>query len=178
MEWLSPEVADHLQLFTLPLEIIGLLLATIEVRFAALTQWLNVRLVGLHDAVVRSDLKWRREHPRLASITVWKRFHVPMPAWLHFTMLALVVVALLGALTLRGLESWPAFDGSAVPRQLFDRFAWWVYIPILVAAILMTASIRFVVSFARDRAVGTLGLVVAGLGVLGEAYQFTVGLVA
>lgn len=176
MAWLSPEIADRLQFVTLPLEVIGLLLAAIEVRFASLTRWLNLRLVGLHDAVVRSDLGWREAHPRLARMTVWERFHVPMPAVLHVMMVALVVLAVVGALVLRGIEAMPALSDLETPRLIFDRFAMWLYLPVLGATAVVTASIRFVVSFAKDRAVGTLGLVIAGFGVLGEVYQFAVAM--
>lgn len=177
MEWLSPELASRLQLITLPLEIVGLMLATIEVRFAALTQWLNVRLVAAHDTVVRSDARWRSAHPGLARMTVWERFHVPMPAWLHITMLVLVAVAVVGALVIRAIDTVPSLAAvHDASRQLLNDAIYWVYLPLLAGAAMLTMSIRFVVSFAKDRAVGTLGIVVAGFGLLGEVYQFVVAL--
>ncbi len=177
MHWLSPDVANTLQLVTLPLEVIGLTLATIEVRFPTLTQWLNLRLVAAHEAVERSDERWRGTYPRIAAMVVAKRFHVPVPGWFHWTMVTLIAVAMLGAVAITVLRFLPELsDIREAMRGLLESFMWWFYMPVAIGAAMVALAIRFIVRFAKDRAVGTLGIVVASLGVAGEAYQFAVAL--
>lgn len=175
MDWLSAELANRLQLITLPLELIGLLLATVEVRFPRLTRRLNVRLVAANRAVERSDTRWRANHPRMANLLVHRRYHLPTPGWLQWTVLCLLLLALIGATGLVILDKSPSLEGLRQDmRELLFAFIAWIYIPVTIAALLSMAAIRFIVRFARDRAVGTLGILIAGLGVTGEVYQFLV----
>lgn len=175
MEWLSVEVANRLQIVTLPLELCGLALALIEVRFKALTGRINAWLMGVNARIEESDDRFRREHPRLARLIVYERMHVPSPAWMHLLLLTLIAIALLGLAIVAVLEFVPALaDAHETGRALVDLFLTDVYLPAMLGALGLVLVNRFVVRFAEDRAVGTLGIVIAGLGVAGEVYQFAV----
>lgn len=63
-------------------------------------------------------------------------------------------------------------DLVVVALPLADIALWVLPVIVFIMAVWVSAT------WIEDRAVGTMGIVVASLGVLGEAYQFTVQLVA
>ncbi|MCZ6656507.1 MAG: hypothetical protein O7C67_04370 [Gammaproteobacteria bacterium] len=52
-------------------------------------------------------------------------------------------------------------------------FFYIVLLPIAGLASIVLGIMFFAVKFVTNRAVGTLGIIIAGFGVLGEAYQLT-----
>lgn len=122
-------MATTLQYYTFPLELIGLTLATIEVRFPRtakrLAKYINKR-------GPRKEL----------LIGLW----IPV---------AIVLVLLV------------TFNESVV-RSLLPG----VVLTFVLAAVYTISS-----NWVNGREVGTLGIIIAGFGVLGEAYQFTTQLV-
>jgi len=47
----------------------------------------------------------------------------------------------------------------------------WIYFPGFAVTATILLMLIFAVRFVEDRAVGTMGIIIASLGVLGEAYQ-------
>ncbi len=61
----------------------------------------------------------------------------------------------------------------SVLRDLYISFFYVVLLPIAGLASVVLGITFFAVKFVTNRAVGTLGIIIAGFGVLGEAYQLT-----
>lgn len=145
----DPEIAAELQFYTLPLEVVGLSLALIEVRFPGLAARIHASLV--HDRSVLSEaIEYGFVKTLKESRLMW------------------VTVAIYGLLVgLTGLvEGW--FAG------VIFLLAGVALIPIL--AFLLRVQYQgwsFITSWVPDRSVGTIGVLIAALGVTGEAYQLT-----
>ena len=206
MSFFSNEVASTLQYVTFPLEFVGLVLATIEVRFPSLAvriatsmDDLTIRLRSVDDAGQRDRNAAKQlwdEGQRIAAArryfaddysgTSMTEFFEPiMPV---FRVLGPVFrmtfrVAFFGLICLLLMDfvlDNPALDvvwsilgvvltflGYLLLMAVLVFFAW---------LILLMASF-FSTSFVEGRAVGTLGIIIAGCGLLGEAYQFTTQMV-
>lgn len=163
-------VAARLQYVTFPLEAIGLTLALIELRYPRAAAWLTRRIERL--ATPMDALRQGGEADQGA-------LERSLEALLSRLLTAGFVV-LTGVYFLRGLhglvaghEDW----GWAV--GLFVEFLV-VAITMIVVLVLLGLAAWFLVvggsdfanRFVAGRAIGTLGLLIAGLGLLGEAYQF------
>ncbi len=141
MAFFSNEIAYTLQYFTFPLEIIGLTMASIEVRYPDKAVLIS-RIVSFQD-----------KNTTLESFT---------DRWMNPSEFGSFRYKIIGLLILVAISM---AVSSTITLGLF----------ILAFAIFF--MIRLTNRWVPDRAVGTLGIVIAGLGVLGEAYQFTTQLV-
>ena len=150
MEFFNNEIASILQYYTFPLEVVGLTLAAIEVRFPGTAELITNRV---------SD--WR-------SLTSSKIEH-------PLRFLLIVAVILIPPVFFRGLftEEFSQSNWMSISFQAYVFIgAFLICVPIVLAPLLLIAQ-----TFVKGRTVGTLGIVIAGFGVLGEAYQFTTQLV-
>lgn len=131
------EFAVILQYFTFPLEVVGLSLAALEVRFPK-----RARLVA-------KALKFQDERTTIESyIHRWKS----STAYTSFRYKVILLVVLI------------LISLVVVP---------FITLLILISGITIFLMIRLTNRWVPERAVGTLGIIIAGFGVLGEGYQFT-----
>lgn len=180
MQLLSSDLASALQYVSLPLELIGLSLATIEVRFPIMTARINAYLEKQVEnwGVARSAIKKR--HPLTYKLHGGdSRLHIPMPALLYHTLTALIAVIALAAilfLSARAMHQFGLIDQIELDLvgSIYDVFFLWVYLPISSLAIIALSVTFIAVRFVANRAVGTLGIIIASVGVLGEGYQLLV----
>lgn len=131
------EIADTLQYFTLPIEMLGLFLASIEVRFPS-----TAKRIG--DSMHRQwQLVSKRTNREVSATYLW--------------LVSLLILPLLFALETAGL-----FTANLPTTAKVGIFLFFIALAANVTAL------RFV----PGREVGTIGIVIAGVGVLGEGYQF------
>ena len=165
----SETIAAYLQYVTFPLELIGLSLALIEVRFpevaANLTRQierLSVPMQELRSGQSGSESLIERSLGALLSRLIKTGFYI---------LTAIYSINLIYQLFSREPEpGWLA-------GMLFSYVIW--AITMTVSLVLLGLAIFFLVvggsEFARrfvaGRAIGTLGILIAGLGLLGELYQ-------
>ena len=161
-------VASRLQYLTFPLEVCGIALALIELRFpetaAKLTQHIERFATPLDPAKAVEG-----ESPIEASLAVF------LPRLLRagtYALTAVYALRLLYGLITR----WP--DTGWLPGFLLGYVIWSVIVVVLLIVLgiitffMVVGGSAFVQRFVAGRAVGTLGLLIAGLGLLGELYQF------
>jgi len=171
---LDVEFANSLSFFTFPCEVVGLALATLEVRFPAraeqLSAWIKghwVTLVldfGSVDTVRLFFGIRRTDEPR--EITPWVRAH-PAQALALFWLGAVATFmagAIVGGLT-DANRTFADFD-------FYRAFA--VSLGVSTLCLGAAGALWFSVSFVRGREVGSLGILIAAFAVLGEGYQFLV----
>jgi len=141
MEFFSNDFAYTLQYFTFPLEVIGLTLAAIEVRYPDGARVIT-RVVAFQD-----------KYTTLESFTDrWKNSSEFMTfRYKIITLLILVAISMAASLL--------------------------ITLSLIIISIIVFFMIRLTNRWVPDRAVGTLGIIIAGFGILGEAYQFTTQLV-
>ncbi len=160
-------VAARLQYVTFPLELIGLTLALIEVRFPKAAAYLTRQIERLSMPI--EDLRSGND------ATVGKSLE---------TLLSRILKAGFGILTVIYLVK----IVYGLLSSGFDlKWLTGVFIGYLVFAIIMTVALviigltmfflvvggsDFARRFVAGRAIGTLGILIAGLGLLGELYQF------
>ena len=149
MEFFSNEMANTLQYFTFPMEVVGLTLAAIEVRFPGTAELLADRVSDW-----RSLMGGKIEHPL--------RFLL-IAAAIFVTTVSFGILQKDMSLNIWLLYSFQSFI-------YVTSFV--ICLPIVLAPLLLIAQ-----KFVEGRTVGTLGIIIAGFGVLGEAYQFTTQLV-
>lgn len=169
-------IAARLQYVTFPLELIGLALALIEVRFPTTAAWLT-RQIGrlaspieaLRSGQSGSDSVMERSLAVMLSRMIRAGFYV-----LTAIYLARLVYRLLA-------------DGAHAAAMLGLLVSYVVSaIVMTVALVLVGLTVFFIVvggsdfaqRFVAGRAIGTLGILIAGLGLLGELYQFLTQLLA
>jgi len=158
-------VAARLQYVTFPLELVGFSLALIEVRFPKAAAYLT------------------RHVERLATpMRDFSGDHVTMERSLEAFLsrllkagLTLFVLAYLAQLGYRmAMADWHWTPGFA---ELLSFLIVGVVLTIVLALLglvtffLVTGSSEFARRFVAGRAIGTLGILIAGLGLLGELYQ-------
>ena len=141
MEIFSNEVASTLQYFTLPLEVIGLTLAAIEVRFPSLAS----RIAGY---IVTAVEKGERDGADLKRIVSKK----------ELVMTAIGVSILVFAVITSGYPNAVVYGSCTF---------------VAVISLSYIAAVKWI----PGKTVGTLGIIIAAFGVLGEAYQLTTQLV-
>jgi hypothetical protein len=194
----SAEISNTLQLFTFPLEVIGLSLAAIEVRFPMLAARMGEFMLRDYEkALVNFSLKTflgNFFHPisksnRLGNSLpahylpildklVWLMYIVVIFAVFYFSLYPLYTIGHTDpALT----EYHEFLLVEILPKMLPDSsfrmigIVFLVFSPLLVALLLpllMMSLYRFLNHWVPGRTVGTLGIFIAGFGVLGESYQF------
>jgi len=177
---LNAEIAATLQYITLPLELIGLTLATIEVRFAALTARINRWLEAQVDNWIAAKQQLKIEHPWLYKLHGGDtRAHIPAPMWIYWVLSVTLVGIFVAAVVV--LSSRLAAELGWIAQNVHESIdAFYVllvlgfFVPVAFIATLLLGMTLIAVRFVSNRAVGTLGIIIAGLGVLGEIYQFAV----
>ena len=154
MEFFSNEIASTLQYFTFPLEVIGLTLAAIEVRFPKLA-------ARMHQYLVQDQQEIQKQFDYGFLKTLKTSYLVQIT----------LILYLLAVLTF-------AYFEDNLIGGLVLAVAPLILIPFLsFGSTLMLRAYIFLTNWVPERSVGTLGLIVAGFGILGEAYQFTTQLV-
>ena len=162
MEFFNNETATLLQYFSFPLEVVGFSLAMIEIRFPALA----LSIIGFMNSY--------SEDSELVSVKVkWDK--TLFRGFLLSTVLGAVMLFL--AFVPRALGVFLGDDEGILLLALVGSFLVYGAVYILVIILLMRGLITMANRWVEGRAIGTLGLTIAGFGVLGEAYQFTVQLV-
>ena len=154
MEFFSNEIASTLQYFTFPLEVIGLTLAAIEVRFPKLA-------ARMHQYLVQDQQEIQKQFDYGFLKTLKTSYLVQITLILY--LLAVLTFAYFEDNLIGGL-------GFAVAPLILIPF-------LSFGSTLMLRAYIFLTNWVPERSVGTLGLIVAGFGILGEAYQFTTQLV-
>ncbi len=171
----SEALAARLQYVTFPLELTGLTLALIEVRFPKVAAYftrqierLSVPMQELRSGQSGSDSTMERSLGALLSRMLKTGFYI---------LTAIYGAKLIYQLLTLGPE----------PGWLVGMFFGYVISGIImtVALVVIGVTIFFLVvggsDFARrfvaGRAIGTLGILIAGLGLLGELYQLLTQLV-
>ena len=162
-------IAAYLQYVTFPLELIGLSLALIEVRFpevaANLTRQierLSVPMQQLRTGQSGSESLIERSLGALLSRLIKTGFYI---------LTAIYSVKLIYQLFSRAAElDWLV--------GILISYVIWAIIMIvalvllgLVMFFLVVGGSEFARRFVAGRAIGTLGILIAGLGLLGELYQ-------
>ena len=164
MEFFSNEISNTLQMFTFPMEVVGLTLAAIEVRFAEFAAKIHVYMEYFLDRQEKGLSKGFREG--LVEDLIDPDEIEEGARTRYYTLL---IIMLLMLLVLLGQVTWNLFVGEykdfLVVTGLGFSAVFLVY--------LILQFTRFIVRWVPDRSVGTLGIIIAGFGVLGEAYQFT-----
>ena len=170
MEIFSNEIAATLQYFTFPMEVVGLTLATIEVRFPEVAGRLNGYLL--------KDLELSGS--QLKDFAKGKKWFEPPPNS-PFTEKQHKWLTISGYVFLFGCMVF-------FIAHLFESGLYMLALRVFVAPFIAVAGTallvilffpvyRFINHWVPGRTVGTLGILIAGFGVLGEAYQFTTQLV-
>ena len=163
-------LAARLQYLTLPLELIGLTLALIEIRFPKAADYLTRRIerLAMPMAAMRAGDSGAESLMERSLGTLLRR----------------VLNAGLGLLTLFYLV-----QGIYTLAVRWPDLGWLIgfLIGCLITAIVLSITLvlvgvaafflvvggtDFAKRFVAGRAIGTLGILIAGLGLLGEVYQF------
>lgn len=165
----SEVLAARLQYVTFPLELIGLALALIEVRFPEAAKFLTRQIERLSAPMQSlrsdrsdSDSTMERSLGALLSRMIKAGFYV--------------LTALYGGtLVYRLLTTEP--EAGWLIEMLFGYVVSGVTLTVALVVIgvtiffLVVGGSDFARRFVAGRAIGTLGILIAGLGLLGELYQ-------
>ncbi len=154
MDFFNETWAARIQYFTLPLEVVGFTLTSIEVLFPELAD----RIERLVDKLGKSSNSF---HDKL-------RRYYGKPAEMALPVFPLILLTLM---------VYPFFSRW---WGMYPQFKTAIYMFIVFGALYLTYWISFFLGKLIDvlnkvtsgRALGTLGLVLAFLGLLGEAYQY------
>ena len=183
MEFFSDNVAFTLQYFTFPLELIGLTLATIEVRYPgkarAIAQYITDRVTSAQ----LDEQAFAISHPRIWKLMLMDNsdlgFSIPIRLQLiglGFSGIFFLGIISMGILSMAHGEKLIATDLYLMVGNL--AFGGGIVLGFILPLLMSAYGVLFFVDrFVEGRAVGTLGIILAGFGVLGEAYQFTTQLV-
>jgi hypothetical protein len=145
----SNEISNTLQMFTFPMEVIGLTLAAIEVRFPVIAAKIQL---SIEDD--KSQTTAELERGIIRTIKTSRILHVVL---LMYFLWAVFI----------------GYSTGKIAGGLFLAAAPIILIPFLYLIIwLSVKGSTFLLNWVPDRSVGTLGIIIAGFGVLGEAYQF------
>ena len=198
MEIFSNEVAYSLQYFTFPLEVIGLSLAAIEVRFPTTARNIAEYLDRLAEPYRQAEsertglwekvkLCWQTRKPLRLFVAWWRWFHqyymrktlVGGIAIYLFITIGFILLLMVGAFLAKNMFGidWPVRLILWSPVLDYVGIVWSLGISVYILLFSITGASAFTQRFVEGRAVGTLGIIIAGFGVLGEAYQFTTQLV-
>ncbi len=162
-------IAAYLQYVTFPLELIGLSLALIEVRFPKVAAYLtrqierlSVPMQELRSGQSGGESLIERSLGVLLSRLIKTGFYI---------LTAIYGVKLIYQL----LSSEPALDW--LTGMLFSYVIWAIIMTVALVVLglavffLVVGGSEFARRFVAGRAIGTLGILIAGLGLLGELYQ-------
>lgn len=142
MDFFSNEFASTLQYFTFPLEVVGLTLAAIELRYPAQARIIT-RVVAFQD-----------RNTTIESFTNRWRNSSDFPTFRYRIGLLVVLLAISTIVALS------------------------ITLSLIIFSTVVFLMIRLTNRWVPDRAVGTLGIIIASVGVLGDGYQFTAQLMS
>ena len=198
MALFSNEISNTFQYFTFPMEVVGLTLALIEVRFPRVAEGIvnaiNLQMQRQRDSYrIIAETKLGRTSERLESTVNnllvaaagllskkaanWLRQdyekrqanRMALPTWMRwFFWIWILALSLLIA---AGVS-----DNMLIGNSLYITMIVVVFVSLYVVEA-GYSTILLADRWVPGRAVGTLGIIIAGFGVLGEAYQFTTQLV-
>jgi hypothetical protein len=170
MDLFNDSIATQLQYFTLPLELLGITLAYIELRLpktaARITRWIErmaTPIESLRES--QADAEATIERSLVAFLTRLIRFGV-------FVVAGVFLIRLFLRLANTG------FSGSLLLAWAINVTVSVIVTIVALVVIGVTAYFfvvggsDFVKRFVAGRAIGTLGIVLASFGLLGEFYQF------
>jgi hypothetical protein len=174
------EMSNVLQMYTFPLEVVGLTLAAIEVRFPERAK----RLAGLLEDIYShfaglETKKWHRNKPRpmdanpFRYVLLLTRYYLSPHSWAD-VWIGVAFAVVFGAMI--GLTIYSPNDALSLTWLSVQFWTTFISISFLFILVLFWSThklAKITLNFVEGRAVGTLGIIIAGLGVLGEAYQFT-----
>ena len=176
MEYFFNEaVAARLQYLTFPLELIGLTLALIEIRFPKAAEYLTrqIERLAMPMETMRSGEVGAESLMQRSLGTLLKRvLNTGIGLWTLFYLLQ----GIYGLFT-----RWPEFGwliGFGI-GYLISTIALTVTLVAIgiTTYFVVVGGTDFAQRFVAGRAIGTLGILIAGLGLLGELYQLITQLV-
>ena len=172
MDFFNPSTAATLQYISFPLEVIGLTLALIEVRFPTTA----ARMTRTVERLAQPVDELRHGRPTGAGEMEIER----ALGTLLQRVLTVGFVVLFGYFAIRTLVD--AMTGALAADWLVGTFITLIVTSIITAVGLTLFSVivyftviggsDFARRFVAGRAIGTLGILIAGCGVLLEGYQF------
>ena len=165
-------IAARLQYLTFPLELAGIALALIELRFPALADYLTrqIERLAMPMSAARREVDDDTSALEHSLGTFLSRL---LQAGFYAITLFYVVMAVVGV-TVRGFDAdW--FFGFAIGyvMSVIGLTVLLVTLGVMTFFIVVGGS-DFAQRFVAGRAIGTLGILIAGLGLLGELYQLLV----
>ena len=159
------EIINNLQYITFPLELVGFTLAFIEIRSPALSQRLGQSLMWLAPKSVNL-VKSNNPDFALSPRRLWLNTRV-YPylglASLYLTLSALIFIWASGAYEDTAFMGVFSFMNHWSVKAFSIIGILWIVVPVFLA---------FAVSLFPGRELGTTGLLLAFLGLMGEAVQF------
>lgn len=167
--------AARLQYVTFPLELIGITLALIEVRFPRAAAYLTGQIERLSMPIqemrageVGAESLMERSLATLLSRVVKAGLYV---------LTAIYVVQLIYLAVVRWPEmGWLVGFGAGFLVTVIAATVALIILGLTLFFLVVGGS-DFAQRFVAGRAIGTLGILIAGLGLLGELYQFLTQLV-
>lgn len=171
MEYFFNEaLAARLQFITLPLEIIGLSLALIEIRFPRTAAYLTrqIERLSMPMEAMRAGESGADSLMERSLGTLLRRI---LNAGLGLLTLTFLVQGIYGLFT-----RWPELGWLI--GFLIDYVITAITLTITLVLLgittffLVVGGTDFARRFVAGRAIGTLGILIAGIGLLGEVYQF------
>lgn len=176
MAFFDSAVAAQLQYVTLPLEVVGLGLAAIEIRMtdvsARLVAWINAMEARLDAA---------EEARRAAERSPVQRFfdrHASVRSGIGTGVTRLTTLVTFALVLLYSGAALGVGFGLIEPElgrllvEDFTEVAFYGLSLLVLPPMGLYLMLRFAIRFAPGREVGNLGLLIAALGLLGELYQF------
>lgn len=172
----SETVAARLQYVTFPLELTGLLLALVEVRFPALAQKLTRQIERLS-----LPMRALESGPDRVESMMERSLNALLSRVLRTAFYALTLI-FVGRLLYQLIDRGPALDwlAGALVSYLVSAVVMTIVVVIftLMTFFIVIGGSDFARRFVAGRAIGTLGIMIAGLGLLGELYQLLVQLLS
>ena len=195
MTFFNDNVATVLQYFTFPLEVVGFTLAFIEIRHPVLTNkmsgWIQLIVEKIRVFFATGEDRRADELEALTGkkiddlMSANKRLVLFLHSirivtpWLVFAVVMLYLPTIgnfLLQIEVNQLTAGEQLELASRYSLIRAAIGGMVFLGV-VSFLFVTFTLGFSQSFVEGRVVGTLGLVLASLGVLGEAYQFTTQLI-
>jgi hypothetical protein len=174
MGFFSNELASTLQYFTFPFEVVGLTLAAIEMRFPVVASRINTYLLaeeGYQALLSQKSIFDLLLHPEVPPVG-------PLSKLSRLQMRSLVISIAGTIVFVFLLEAHNLFQQGYYLPSFITVVVLVLMVPFTYAGIWVSNGLyKFINNWVPGRTVGTLGIIIAAFGVLGEAYQFTTQLV-
>lgn len=155
MNFFNPDTSSAIQYLTFPLEVIGFSLALIEIRFPNAAQRI-------------SKLQARSFKPFSESLSKLDKNSLRGKANESIGLLVTFIIVIFGIISIAALWAMGELQNSILFGNSVFGSLYVLFVIVFGTYILMGLSSRWV----KGREVGTLGLILASLGLLGESYQY------